>query len=141
LNNEDASELALSIIFYYFWILFYLFFIFAVLTYASLDAFTSTGWTNAKTFLSSTGAYRLIAFISWIPHVLRRLLHSHLSAEQDVGLILPLYITGILYGLLCIWDPSMIELPDKTHVRNSTIEFKMSDLVSSTNNPLGDEEL
>jgi hypothetical protein len=137
LTSENESQIALAVIFYYFWIWFYLIFSIGLLIYAGTDAILTTGWASAKTLISNTGAYGLVSLITWIPHTLRRLLEPHLSPQQDLGLLLPLYITGISYGLLYIWKPSLIHLPDKPHVRNSTVEFNMSDLESIASSPLG----
>jgi hypothetical protein len=136
LHSRGSTSLALGIMFYFFWIWLFLIATMILLVYAGVDAVRTSGWANAKSFLTNTGAYGLISLITWIPHTIRRLA-KNLSEQQDLGLLIPVYVTGIVYGLLYVWKPTLALLPDKSHVRDSTVELRISDLDSISSNPMG----
>ncbi len=137
LHKKNEESLVLTILFYYFWV--WLFIVLSLLKifYVVIDSARTGGFATVKSVLTNAGAYGIISLISWIPHTIRKIYEGQLSEQQDLGLTIPIYATGIFYGLLYIWKPSIVNLQDKPHVRDSTIEFKMSDLDSIISNPLG----
>ncbi len=137
IRDKNSASLLLSIMFYYMWIWIFLILSVVLLVVALIDGSSKGGWPMVKSILSSTGAYGLISLIMWIPHTIRKIIGSDLSEQQDLGLTIPIYATGILYGALYFWRPKVINLPDKCHVRDSCLEFTSSDLEAATDNPVG----
>ena len=81
-------------------------------------------------------AYGLIALSCSIPHTIRKLMETMLYPRGILLLSIPVYTAGILYGLLYWWKPAIVELPDKSHVRPTEIEFTSSDLDYALENPI-----
>jgi hypothetical protein len=136
-SKTESRDAALGIVFYYFWVWFFILFSLIVIIGIVIDSCRKAkGFSIAKSVMSSIGGYGVIALISWLPYSIRKLLHERTTDVQALGLTIPIYVTGILYALLYIYNPSIVQLPDKAHIRESTIEFKMSDLEAIVMNPL-----
>jgi hypothetical protein len=135
-NNSEAF--ALAIVFYYMWMWSFQFLTMVTLAVAVFDGLkTGGGWFVVKSIVTNTGAYGIITWTCSIPHTIRKVLESMLLPRGNLLLTLPLYTAGILFGLIYICNPSITELPDKAYIRETELEFKMSDLdIQASENPM-----
>ena len=134
-TKGQSKSAALGIVFYYFWVWFFIIFSLGITAYIVIESLRQ-GAAIARAVMTSIGGYGTIALIGWLPYSVRKLLHRNTSDQQALGLTLPIYVTGILYALLYIYCPNIVTLPDKAHVRETTVEFKMSDLEAIAMNPM-----